>query len=83
MRKVWAKFGVFGPISIAFGSLLWSKKTKPVQAASGCTSAETSHSSTYDLKLVQVLFRHGARTPLKSIPDVMEVRFSAFDLLLY
>uniref|UniRef100_A0A671W9Y0 Acid phosphatase 6, lysophosphatidic n=1 Tax=Sparus aurata TaxID=8175 RepID=A0A671W9Y0_SPAAU len=31
--------------------------------------------SPYELKLVQVLFRHGARTPLKSIPDVMEVQW--------
>lgn len=83
MRKVWAKFGLFGPISISFGSLLWSKKTESAQVASGCTSAETSQSSTYDLKLVQVLFRHGARTPLKSIPDVMEVKLSAFDPPLY
>lgn len=46
---------------MAFGSVLWSK-----------TGAD--HTSPYDLKLVQVLFRHGARTPLKSIPDVMEVK---------
>uniref|UniRef100_A0A3P8W040 Acid phosphatase 6, lysophosphatidic n=1 Tax=Cynoglossus semilaevis TaxID=244447 RepID=A0A3P8W040_CYNSE len=31
--------------------------------------------SPYELKLVQVLFRHGARTPLKSIPNVMEVQW--------
>ncbi|XP_023650013.1 lysophosphatidic acid phosphatase type 6 [Paramormyrops kingsleyae] len=28
--------------------------------------------SQLELKLVQVVFRHGARTPLKSIPDVLE-----------
>uniref|UniRef100_A0A3Q2CZC7 Acid phosphatase 6, lysophosphatidic n=1 Tax=Cyprinodon variegatus TaxID=28743 RepID=A0A3Q2CZC7_CYPVA len=31
--------------------------------------------SLYELKLVQVLFRHGARTPLKSMPDVLEARW--------
>lgn len=47
---------------MAFGSVLWSTKTA------------ADPSPPYDLKLVQVLFRHGARTPLKSIPDVMEVK---------
>lgn len=62
MRTFWTRVGIIGPISMAFGSLLWSTKT------------EADHTSLYDLKLVQVLFRHGARTPLKSIPDVMEVK---------
>lgn len=61
MRTFWTRIGIIGPISVAFGSVLWS------------TNTEADHSSPYDLKLVQVLFRHGARTPLKSIPDVMEV----------
>lgn len=52
----------------AFAALLWSKKQ----------TADPAASSDYELKLVQVLFRHGARTPLKSIPDVMEVRPSPF-----
>lgn len=61
MRTFWTRVGIIGPISMAFGSVLWSTKT------------EADPTSPYDLKLVQVLFRHGARTPLKSIPDVMEV----------
>lgn len=62
MRTFWTRVGIVGPISMAFGSVLWSTKTG------------ADHTSPYDLKLVQVLFRHGARTPLKSIPDVMEVK---------
>lgn len=62
MRTFWNGIGIIGPVSMAFGSVLWSTKTG------------ADHSSPYDLKLVQVLFRHGARTPLKSIPDVMEVK---------
>lgn len=62
MRPFWTRVGIIGPISMAFGSVLWSTKTG------------ADHTSPYDLKLVQVLFRHGARTPLKSIPDVMEVK---------
>ena len=75
MRKVWAKVGLWGPVSMAFGSLLWSqKKTESDGVASNGNTSETNPSSAYELKLVQVLFRHGARTPLKSIPDVMEVK---------
>lgn len=75
MRKVWAKVGLLGPVSMAFGSMLWSqKKTESDGLASSVNSPETNPGSAYELKLVQVLFRHGARTPLKSIPDVMEVK---------
>ena len=62
MRIYASRIGIIGPVLTAFGSVLWSTNT----------GAEPS--SPYDLKLVQVLFRHGARTPLKSIPDVMEVK---------
>ncbi|XP_028249460.1 lysophosphatidic acid phosphatase type 6 [Parambassis ranga] len=74
MRNLWGKAGVFGSVSIAFGSMLWfQKKTEPDQVAS--SPADTNPSSPHELKLVQVLFRHGARTPLKSIPDVMEAQW--------
>ncbi|XP_040004374.1 lysophosphatidic acid phosphatase type 6 [Xiphias gladius] len=76
MRNLWTKAGVLGSVSIAFGSMLWSqKKTDSDQVASSCTPADKNSSFPYELKLVQVLFRHGARTPLKSIPDVMEVQW--------
>ncbi|CAG05868.1 unnamed protein product, partial [Tetraodon nigroviridis] len=60
MRTFWTSVGLLAPVSVAFGSVLWSAKSG------------ADPSSPYDLKLVQVLFRHGARTPLKSIPNVME-----------
>ncbi|XP_061548091.1 LOW QUALITY PROTEIN: lysophosphatidic acid phosphatase type 6 [Phycodurus eques] len=66
MRKLWPKVGVFGSVSIAFGSVWWWRQS----SADGGSKA-----SPYELKLVQVLFRHGARTPLKSIPDVLEAQW--------
>lgn len=76
MRTLWTKAGVFGSVSMAFGSILWSqKKTESDQVASSGTSTVAIPSTPYELKLVQVLFRHGARTPLKSIPDVMEAQW--------
>ncbi|XP_037096024.1 lysophosphatidic acid phosphatase type 6 [Syngnathus acus] len=66
MRKLWTKVGIFGSVSIAFGSALWWRQ----RSTDGGSKA-----SQYKLKLVQVLFRHGARTPLKSIPDVLEAQW--------
>ncbi|KAK7169178.1 hypothetical protein R3I93_005236 [Phoxinus phoxinus] len=57
---MWARVGLMG--SVALGSTFWFKKNKAEQ-------------SPYELKLIQVLFRHGARTPLKSIPDVLEAQW--------
>ncbi|KAG7463372.1 hypothetical protein MATL_G00175850 [Megalops atlanticus] len=75
MRSHWIRLGVFG--SVALGSMLWSeKKTVPDQTDSGRISGYDGHHSPYELRLVQVLFRHGARTPLKSIPDVLEVQWN-------
>uniref|UniRef100_A0A6Q2X7K5 Acid phosphatase 6, lysophosphatidic n=1 Tax=Esox lucius TaxID=8010 RepID=A0A6Q2X7K5_ESOLU len=64
MRKLWTKAGVLGSVSMAFGSILWSQRKTHVKTP-----------PSFELKLVQVLFRHGARTPLKSIPDVMEAQW--------
>ncbi|XP_068185473.1 lysophosphatidic acid phosphatase type 6 [Antennarius striatus] len=76
MSNPWTKSYGFGSVSTTLGSLLWSqKKMESDQLASSCASDDTNPSSPYELKLVQVLFRHGARTPLKSIPDVMEVQW--------
>lgn len=69
MRTVWARVVGFG--SVALGSLFWSQKT-PDATIDG--QAKTNDSQ-FDIKLVQVLFRHGARTPLKSIPDVLEAQW--------
>ncbi|KAL0963431.1 hypothetical protein UPYG_G00306340 [Umbra pygmaea] len=76
MRKLWTKAGVLGSVSMAFGSMLWvKKKTQQTHTDSGTAPASVESPSPYELKLVQVLFRHGARTPLKSIPDIMEVQW--------
>ncbi|XP_046903600.1 lysophosphatidic acid phosphatase type 6 [Hypomesus transpacificus] len=79
MRNLWTKARVVGSVSVsmAFGSMLWSqKKPEPVHTDISSTPAEGMiTASAYELKLVQVLFRHGARTPLKSIPDVMEAQW--------
>lgn len=79
MRNLLARVGVLGSVSAAFGSMLLSQKsTESDKITSSTTPAGTHSSSPYELKLVQVLFRHGARTPLKSIPNVMEVRLFVY-----
>lgn len=71
MRKFLVKTGIFSSVSAAFGSILWSQKTNDTNQS----TSSSGPSSSYELQLVQVLFRHGARTPLKSIPDVMEAQW--------
>lgn len=65
------KTGIFSSVSAAFGSILWSQKTNDTNQS----TSSSDPTSSYELQLVQVLFRHGARTPLKSIPDVMEAQW--------
>ncbi|KAK2839892.1 hypothetical protein Q5P01_013632 [Channa striata] len=74
MRTFWTKASVLGSVSAGFGSMWWWKSESD-QVTTNSTSANTNSSSLYELKLVQVLFRHGARTPLKTIPDVMQVQW--------
>ncbi|XP_013881752.1 lysophosphatidic acid phosphatase type 6 isoform X2 [Austrofundulus limnaeus] len=76
MRTLMGKAGLLGTMSVAFGSMFWSqRKTESEPSASDSPSSDSDPGSSYELKLVQVLFRHGARTPLKSIPDVMEAQW--------
>ncbi|KAG7260283.1 hypothetical protein CRUP_015955 [Coryphaenoides rupestris] len=80
MRSLWTKAGVFGSVSMAFSSMWWSQQKAAAEEedrpAFGWTpDRNTLSGSPYELKLVQVLFRHGARTPLKSIPDVLEAQW--------
>ncbi|KAM4557921.1 lysophosphatidic acid phosphatase type 6 [Odontesthes bonariensis] len=76
MRNLLGKAGLLGSVSVAFGSILWSQqKTESDLVPSDPSPADSNSSSSYELKLVQVLFRHGARTPLKTIPDVMEAQW--------
>ncbi|XP_017278150.1 lysophosphatidic acid phosphatase type 6 [Kryptolebias marmoratus] len=76
MRNLLGKAGLLGSVSVAFGSMFWSQqKTESEPVASSSPPSDSNPDSTYELKLVQVLFRHGARTPLKSIPNVMEAQW--------
>ncbi|XP_066497069.1 lysophosphatidic acid phosphatase type 6 [Hoplias malabaricus] len=82
MRSWWTRLSVLS--TAALGSTFWwQRKPEPVQKDSESSSVPPSSdqsSSPYELQLVQVLFRHGARTPLKSIPDVLEAQWAP-DLL--
>ncbi|CAL9690183.1 unnamed protein product [Knipowitschia caucasica] len=69
MKKLWVNAGILGSVSAALGSVLWSQKNNESD------QTRTDPSSPYELQLVQVLFRHGARTPLKSIPNVIEAQW--------
>lgn len=78
MRNLLTKAGLFGSVSVAFGSMWWSQRkaeSDPTASKASPNSADTSSASLYELRLVQVLFRHGARTPLKTIPDVIEAQW--------
>uniref|UniRef100_A0A3B4A414 Uncharacterized protein n=1 Tax=Periophthalmus magnuspinnatus TaxID=409849 RepID=A0A3B4A414_9GOBI len=72
MKKLWLNAGIVGSLSAAFGSILWSQKTNESNSSRTCSPLDSEPTSPYELQLVQVLFRHGARTPLKSIPNVLE-----------
>uniref|UniRef100_A0A1A7YC34 Acid phosphatase 6, lysophosphatidic n=1 Tax=Iconisemion striatum TaxID=60296 RepID=A0A1A7YC34_9TELE len=76
MSKLLTKAGLLGSASVALGSVFWpQQKTESEPVATSPPSSDPNSSSAYELKLVQVLFRHGARTPLKSIPDVLEAQW--------
>ncbi|KAL2081398.1 hypothetical protein ACEWY4_023251 [Coilia grayii] len=68
MKTVLAR--VIGLGSVALGSLFW-----PQTKSSAATECQPKTEDQLELKLVQVLFRHGARTPLKSIPDILEAQW--------
>lgn len=74
-RNLFTKAGVLGSVSVsmAFGSMLWSQTKTESAHLDYCEGTDLKNP--YEIKLVQVLFRHGARTPLKSIPDVLEVQW--------
>ncbi|KAJ0005615.1 hypothetical protein NQD34_015509 [Periophthalmus magnuspinnatus] len=75
MKKLWLNAGIVGSLSAAFGSILWSQKTNESNSSRTCSPLDSEPTSPYELQLVQVLFRHGARTPLKSIPNVLEAQW--------
>uniref|UniRef100_A0A8C9RP21 Acid phosphatase 6, lysophosphatidic n=1 Tax=Scleropages formosus TaxID=113540 RepID=A0A8C9RP21_SCLFO len=75
MRPLWIGAGVLG--SMALSSVLWAQRSnKAAQTHPDGLRESRGQDVHYELKLVQVLFRHGARTPLKSIPDVLEAQWA-------
>ncbi|KAL4657003.1 lysophosphatidic acid phosphatase type 6-like [Arapaima gigas] len=50
-----------------------ASRGKATAEPAGCGTG--SRTAEYELKLVQVAFRHGARTPLRSIPAVLEAQW--------
>ncbi|MFT7799485.1 lysophosphatidic acid phosphatase type 6 [Arapaima gigas] len=74
MRPAWVRACVLG--SAAFSSVLWKqRRNKAAQMDPDDVRENQDQHHHYELKLIQVLFRHGARTPLKSIPDVLEAQW--------
>ncbi|XP_063812769.1 lysophosphatidic acid phosphatase type 6 [Pseudophryne corroboree] len=70
--SVWVRAGILGSV------LYCLHKTRRVFAEVKMDSAPLgTERRDYELKLVQVVFRHGARTPLKPIPHNQQVEWSA------
>nr|XP_006639159.1 PREDICTED: lysophosphatidic acid phosphatase type 6 [Lepisosteus oculatus] len=67
--NVWARVGIAGAVT---GAALYWHQSRATPAAA---APKTRDPDQYELKLVQALFRHGARTPLKSIPGVPEAEW--------
>lgn len=66
--ELWARVGMVGALSC------YVHRKKSVLAEAGKSNGESgSNRGRPELKLVQVLFRHGARTPLRPIPGVEQV----------
>ncbi|XP_018429160.1 PREDICTED: lysophosphatidic acid phosphatase type 6 [Nanorana parkeri] len=69
--SVWARAGLFGSAVYC----LQRKRSALAEVKSDITQL-SDMGSDYELKLVQVVFRHGARTPLKPIPHSEQVEWS-------
>uniref|UniRef100_A0A8C4S2X0 Acid phosphatase n=1 Tax=Erpetoichthys calabaricus TaxID=27687 RepID=A0A8C4S2X0_ERPCA len=69
--KTWTKRSFFASVTCAVGGAYWLYEKRRISLDNVGGAARPSE---YELKLVQVLFRHGARTPLKSLPGTLQVR---------
>ncbi|OCT91329.1 hypothetical protein XELAEV_18014380mg [Xenopus laevis] len=69
--SLWARAGLLGSVIY----LLHRKKTVLTEVKQSCCGVGR-HGHEYELKLVQVIYRHGARTPLKPIPHEDQVEWS-------
>ncbi|XP_063302833.1 lysophosphatidic acid phosphatase type 6 [Pelobates fuscus] len=69
--SVWTRAGVVGSVIYC----LHRKNTAYADIKRGIANTDNEYQE-YDLKLVQVIYRHGARTPLKPIPHKEQVEWS-------
>ncbi|MBN3300916.1 lysophosphatidic acid phosphatase type 6 [Amia ocellicauda] len=69
---MWMRAGAVS--SVVCGALYWFQN-RAMQADTGSAKTKPCTTSHYELKLVQVLFRHGARTPLKALPDIEQAEW--------
>ncbi|NP_001072736.1 lysophosphatidic acid phosphatase type 6 [Xenopus tropicalis] len=69
--SLWARAGLLGSVMC----LLHRKKTVLTEVKQNCPSVGRDGHE-YELKLVQVIYRHGARTPLKPIPHKEQVEWA-------
>ncbi|XP_061483971.1 lysophosphatidic acid phosphatase type 6 [Rhineura floridana] len=68
--SLWARVGILGTLAYCVAS------KRRVLAEPRRSKTPRSSNDPLELKLVQVLFRHGARTPLRPIPDVEQVEWN-------
>ncbi|XP_043928043.1 lysophosphatidic acid phosphatase type 6 isoform X2 [Protopterus annectens] len=65
MNRLAVTAGLVGSAALSGIAYVWKKPAEHFKDTTPLTGVDLSQ---YELKLVQVLFRHGARTPLKPIP---------------
>ncbi|KAG2456972.1 PPA6 phosphatase, partial [Polypterus senegalus] len=68
--KTWTKGSFFATVTCAVAGAYWLYEKRRISLD---TVGGAARPSEYELKLVQVLFRHGARTPLKSLPGTLQL----------
>ncbi|NXQ25789.1 PPA6 phosphatase, partial [Alaudala cheleensis] len=62
-------------ISVLGGLAAWAQRRRAAAAAAGRDGGESDRRRDLELRLVQVVFRHGARTPLHPIPGTAPVEW--------
>ncbi|XP_039599604.1 lysophosphatidic acid phosphatase type 6 isoform X2 [Polypterus senegalus] len=70
--KTWTKGSFFATVTCAVAGAYWLYEKRRISLD---TVGGAARPSEYELKLVQVLFRHGARTPLKSLPGTLQAEW--------
>lgn len=65
------RLGLLGGLGLAGGVGLWARQQR--WGAGAAPERQGAESGALELRLVQVLFRHGARTPLRPLPGAAPV----------